>query len=304
MENSDLIHYSLQEVVNHAIPVAIFNPKRQLIHANEVFAESLGYTVAELLGANHADLCFSVYTQHPQYEIFWETILNGEPFQEQILRKSKTGKQVFFEAIYIPVKDTAGTVISIVKMAFNTTERAVELGGILKNIKAFTQDVDDIANCGVTRVNQTITSISEMEEFTAKNKETSTTLLHETEQANDIITVIQDVAHQTRMLAVNSAIEAARLNEHGGSFTVISKEIRKLSNQVREEAVNIQERISKIEDQVKLLANESTQINEMTNNSAEMLHVNLAAYEELKAGAKKVNEIYFKIGHLFEDQGK
>lgn len=302
MENSELIQYSLREVVDHEIPVAIFDTDRVLIHTNEVFAKSLGYTVEEMLNHKHADFCFSTYTEHPQYEIFWGTLLGGETFQEQILRKSKTGERVFFEATYVPVKDATGQVISVVKIAFNTTERAVGLGGILKKIKAFTEDVDYIANRGVERVNQTIDGVNEMEEFTNKNKQTSSTLLRETEQANDIITVIQDVAHQTRMLAVNSAIEAARLNEHGGSFTVISQEIRKLSNQVREEAVNIQERISKIEEQVKLLANESNQINEMTSNSAEMLHVNLTSYQELKEGANKINDIYFQIGHLFEEQ--
>lgn len=303
MENSELIQYSLRQIVDEKVPFAVFNTERELIHANPIFAETLGYTVEEILHHKHADFCFSTYTEHPQYEVFWNTLLSGEKFQEQILRKTKTGERVFFEATYVPVKDADGNVVSVVKIAFDTTDRAIGLGGILKKIKSFTEDVDYIANRGVERVNQTITSVNEMEEFTTKNKQTSTTLLRETEQANDIITVIQDVAHQTRMLAVNSAIEAARLNEHGGSFNVISQEIRKLSNQVREEAVNIQERISKIEEQVKLLAEESNQINAMTGNSSEMLNINLASYEELKDGAKKINEIYFQIGHLFEEQG-
>lgn len=302
MNNEQLVDFALKTAINTEVPTVVFNPKKQIIFANEPFATGLGYTVDELLHLSHSDLCFATYTQSPEYQTFWDTILSGKQFQEQILRRAKDGHKVFFEAIYSPIIDANGKVVAIVKIAFNTTKRAETLGEVLVNIRDFTNKVDALAHDGVDHIGSTLDGVNKTQDFATKNKETSTTLLHETEQANDIITVIQDVAHQTRMLAINSAIEAARLNENGGSFTVISKEIRNLSNQVREEAINIQDRISKIENQVRLLANEAKQIHSLNADSVDKLSVTLASYEELQTGAERITKVYATIGHLLDEQ--
>lgn len=117
--------------VNNAFASIEFDPKGNIINANDQFLNTVGYSLNEIKGQHHNMFVSDDFAQSNEYKNFWKALAAGDHQNGEFLRFDKNGNEIWLQASYTPVPDEKGKIVKVIKYAFDITEKKkVELEAI------------------------------------------------------------------------------------------------------------------------------------------------------------------------------
>jgi methyl-accepting chemotaxis protein len=167
---------------------------------------------------------------------------------------------------------------SVIQSSAAVEEMLANIASVTHSLQKNSADMDELSGMSAR-------SKSDLDEASINIRE----IAKESEALLEISDIIQDIASQTNLLAMNAAIEAAHAGESGRGFAVVADEIRKLAESSGSQAKTVSTVLAKMTDSMNQI-----------RTSTDML---LGQYEEMDARIRLLSDRELGIKNAMDEQG-
>lgn len=184
-----------------------------------------------------------------------------------------------------------------------------EMVSTSEEIASNTSDTDEsarraasLADTGQETVSTAIRSVTSLAQQVEEGSRRIQQLENESAEIGKVLAVIQGIAEQTNLLALNAAIEAARAGEAGRGFAVVADEVRGLARRVQESTVDIERIVSQLQSGAAGAVVDMSRAKQMASEASEEAGKSGKALADILSAVNNIVEMTTQIASATEQQ--
>ncbi|MGY3896091.1 methyl-accepting chemotaxis protein [Aeromonas enterica] len=163
-------------------------------------------------------------------------------------------------------------------------------------------EADNQAVTGDAVVQQSVSMIEQLAQEISHAGHTVQEVAKASEQIGSVLAVIQSIAEQTNLLALNAAIEAARAGEQGRGFAVVADEVRSLAGRTQHSTAEIRATIEQLQRAVGTTVTMIEHSVQQAGESVERANRAGDALGRIKGAVNSIRDMNAQIATASEEQ--